>query len=108
MQGFGYNGRRLYRYKLIVTTTEYGSTEQTYVRENRQYWVNVIPSTHTHSKMESGIVANTQSTAIINDTKDFKVGDRLGSEDEMLYEVIGVSTFATNQQLEVRECQLIP
>lgn len=106
MQGMGCLGKRLWRYSQIEQETERGSVTLSYQKQ-RSYWFNLVPITKSRQMTEGGFVDVAMMMGIVNDCREFKVGDRLGSENEILYEVTSVQTFPTNQQIELKECNTV-
>lgn len=105
MQGFGYAPKRLYRYGKALSEDDVGCAVETFEREVKSRWMNIIPNTSMRSKQEFGITEDVTYLIIINDCNSYKIGDRIGDEENVLYEVISVQNFMTNQQLTVRECK---
>ena len=98
-----YDVRTLYRYTPngLVEPNRGGAVRKW--SRTRAYIVSMYPRECSRTPTEFGFDDEVTWLVIIDNTKDFKLGDRLGSYKEQQYEVTKVRTYKTSQQMEVRE-----
>lgn len=63
----------------------------------------IYPRESGRSKLEGGFSDSVLYFAITEYTKAFHLGDRIGTKDDMMYEVISVRTYPTQQQMTIKE-----
>ena len=101
----GYVNEYLYRYTQTgIEEPNEGGAVPKWTR-TRQYLISKQPRVSERSKEAHGYSDNITWFMIVDNTSDFKIGDRLGTEDAQLYEVTSVKTYLTNQQIEAREIE---
>ena len=65
-----------------------------------------IPIASSQQRTEYGYVRQVQYRIFVDNFNGFQVGDRIGTDTEMRYEVTGCVTYRKTQQLEVTSiCQ---
>lgn len=103
MQSMAYDVRSLYRYGPDgLREPNRGGAVQKWKR-GRMYRVSMYPRESVRMINEYGISEDVLWLAIVNNTTDFKLGDRLGDAKDIQYEVMKIRTYPTSQQMEVRE-----
>lgn len=103
MQSFGYDLRRMTRWtpskEVNIRTGEVAVTYSPVAT----YMMSFVPSYVQTSRTADGMIDTKRQRVIVNHTKSFVVGDRIGSPTEQMYEVMEVQTFRTNQQMIVED-----
>lgn len=101
MLGISIMAQRVHRWaRDAVTGNERGDAIATYT-EMGDHLMSIYPSSSSVEKRPQGFGTDEFFGATSYGT-DYEIGDRVGTEDTMLYNVVKCATYSTHQELELK------
>lgn len=105
MQPMAYNVQLLYRWIPKTTDEEVpGDCVRVFERARRPTLLHITPLPRKLTRTESGFMAEESRLQVFNPDRSvrFVPGDRIGSAEKQLYEVLDVEDYQTHQSFQIR------